>query len=417
MLIAGIAFLFIASVAVYAGEVPAVSYQSGQIAWVDVQQGELGLNRETPLGMRTTTYRITDNNTRVTDPTDTEFLNIYDLWAGQIVTIQLAKGKEGEVVQKIILGSSEAYQQKSEPFVELKAKDVADGTIISLVGPRGLTGPAGSMGEQGSAGAKGMPGIALKGERGKQGVAGPKGEKGFTGPRGPVGDIARGPMGGVGSSGPKGQQGDAGKMGKQGDSLAGYAGPQGTVGPQGERGLVGDAGAKGSTLYGPTGPSGKAGPAGAKGATGKAGSQGSTTAGLAGLSGPTGAAGVKGDKGETGFQGVPGQVGQWVLYKEFNFNAKEISLNKEDKKIIGEIADYVKKNPSLKIGIDGTAMKANEQALNDKRVQNIKAAMIDAGMSSNKIGLGAMGAEKLRRNGRIAVFFASSQVDTSVSKK
>lgn len=417
MLIAGTAAVLLTSGAVYAGESPAVSYQSGQISWVDVQQGELGLDRETRSGMKTTTYRITDQTTRVTDSTDSEFLSINDLWAGQMVTIQLAKGKEGEIVQKIILGSAEVYEQKSESFVEVKAENVSDGSLVSLVGPRGLTGPAGPKGEQGLVGPRGSPGIALKGERGPQGPTGSKGEKGFTGPRGAVGDIARGSRGEVGPAGPQGQQGDIGQMGERGKSSAGYVGPQGAVGPQGERGRIGDTGAKGPTLYGPTGPDGKAGPSGAQGVVGQEGVQGSTTAGLAGLSGPAGTVGAKGDEGAVGFQGAPGQVGQWVLYKEFNFNSNETSLNKESMKVINEIADYVKKNPSLKIGIDGTAMKMNEQALNDKRVQSIKSALIDAGMSSNKIGMGMMGASDLRSKGRIAVFFASNEVDVSMSKK
>ncbi len=417
MLITGVAVSLITSSAVYAAKPEAMRYyQSGQIAWVDVQNGELGLDRETSSGIKTSTYRITDHLTRVTNAADSDFLNINDLWAGQIVTIQLIEGKEDAVVQKIILGSTEAYEQNTEDFVELKAKDVVDGSMVSLVGPRGLVGPVGPKGEQGLVGARGLPGVALKGDRGQQGPDGIKGERGFTGPRGAAGDLARGSRGERGSSGPRGQRGDVGRMGEEGSSLAGYAGSRGPVGSQGERGPVGDKGAQGSTLYGPTGPAGDMGSAGAQGVVGKEGSQGSTTAGLAGLSGPTGDVGPRGDKGKTGLQGVPGQVDQWVLYKEFNFNSNETSLNKENMNVVSEIADYIKNNPSLKIGIDGTAMKANEQALNDKRVQNIKQALMDKGMASNKIGLGSMGVENLRRSGRIAVFFGSNEIDTSVSK-
>jgi outer membrane protein OmpA-like peptidoglycan-associated protein len=414
-LLALTAAVFFTSVSVYAAEMANVRYESGKIEWVDVQLGKIGVNRETPMGMRKTTYRITDNNTRVTDPTDKEFLNVNDLWAGQNVTVQVVDNKEGEVVQKIIIGSASADQHQSESLVKLKAKDTADGTIVNLMGPRGPTGAAGSAGEQGLAGARGSAGVAVQGERGQQGAAGPAGERGFTGPRGPAGDIVRGPVGQAGASGSQGQQGEAGKMGKQGISLAAYGGPKGAVGPQGERGPVGDTGAKGPTLYGPQGPAGYAGQAGQQGAAGKEGPQGSATAGIAGLAGPSGAQGAQGKKGATGYQGTAGQVGQWVLYKEFSFNSTESSIKQEEIKMISEIADYMKKNPSLQIGIDGTAVKASDQALNDRRVKTIRSALIDAGMSSDKIKSGEIGDKDLRRMGRIAVLF-STPLDDSLSR-
>jgi outer membrane protein OmpA-like peptidoglycan-associated protein len=201
-------------------------------------------------------------------------------------------------------------------------------------------------------------------------------------------------------------------MGKQGKSLAGYAGPKGADGAKGNRGYVGDAGAKGPTLFGPQGPDGYAGQAGQQGTAGKEGPQGSTTAGIAGLAGLPGAQGAQGQKGEAGYQGVAGKVGQWVLYREFSFNATESSLKKEEVKMISEIAEYMKKNPSLQIGIDGTAVKASDQALNDRRVNTIRAALLDAGMSSSSIKSGEIGDKALRRTGRIAVLFTTPLDDT-----
>jgi hypothetical protein len=175
-------------------------------------------------------------------------------------------------------------------------------------------------------------------------------------------------------------------------------------------------GAKGSTLYGPTGPTGEQGSAGQQGITGEAGSKGSTTEGIAGLAGPSGIDGAIGQQGSIGDQGFAGQVAYWNPYKEFNFPLNETSLDAADMRKVNEIADYLKRNPSLQIGIDGTAVRSRDQGLNDARVNAIRAALIDDGVSPDKISTGALGDKDLRRQGRIAVYFTTSELDGSLSK-
>jgi hypothetical protein len=101
---------------------------SGEIGWVDVQSGTLELNKETPKGTKTEAYRINQNETRVTDPTDTKYLDVADLRAGQYITIEMADGQEDKIVPKIIVEPSPAseYQQA---YGELKAIDVEAGTL------------------------------------------------------------------------------------------------------------------------------------------------------------------------------------------------------------------------------------------------------------------------------------------------
>ncbi len=101
---------------------------SGEIGWVDVQLGKLELNKETPKGTKTTAYKITQNETRVTDPGDEKFFSVDDLRAGQYVTIEVVDGQEDKIVQKIIVEPMPASEFQ-QAFGELKAIDVAAGTF------------------------------------------------------------------------------------------------------------------------------------------------------------------------------------------------------------------------------------------------------------------------------------------------
>jgi hypothetical protein len=102
---------------------------SGEIGWVDVQLGKLELNKETPTGTETTAYRITQNETRVTDPKDEKFLNVADLRAGQYVTIEEVDGQEDKVVPKIIVDPM-PKSEFQQAFGELKSIDVPAETLI-----------------------------------------------------------------------------------------------------------------------------------------------------------------------------------------------------------------------------------------------------------------------------------------------
>ncbi len=280
--------------------------------------------------------------------------------------------------------------------------------INSIVGPRGPTGPAGMAGAQGLTGPTGPAGAVLVGEAGAVGPVGPTGEQGFTGPRGQAGDVVRGPMGDVGATGATGAQGAMGQTGQQGNSLNGFTGPVGAAGPQGPQGPIGDAGATGPTTVGPTGPAGYAGSAGEQGAVGDSGPQGITTSGVAGLAGPSGDTGATGAAGEAGDQGAAGRVGNWVSYKEFNFAPTYSALSSVGLEKVSEMASYMKDNPSLQIGIDGIAANADDQDLNDLRVASIQQALINDGVSADRIKIGEFGNKIFRRDGRIPIFFKTA---------
>lgn len=76
---------------------------SGEIAWIDVKLGKMqlkGVGGEDKRGI--SEYRINQDETRVTDPSDKKFLVIKDLRKGQHVTIKLIDAPEETMVRKII---------------------------------------------------------------------------------------------------------------------------------------------------------------------------------------------------------------------------------------------------------------------------------------------------------------------------
>jgi outer membrane protein OmpA-like peptidoglycan-associated protein len=143
---------------------------------------------------------------------------------------------------------------------------------------------------------------------------------------------------------------------------------------------------------------------GTQGDTGLAGSQPIATEGIAGPAGPQGAAGDKGQTGSTGEQGVAGIVADWTSYKVFQFSGKNAAMSTSDMKQVSEIADYMKKNPSLHVGIDGY-MNPRDRDLSNLRVNTVRYSLAKAGMPDDKIEIGAFGDANLRRDGRVEVLF------------
>jgi len=102
-------------------------------------------------------------------------------------------------------------------------------------------------------------------------------------------------------------------------------------------------------------------------------------------------------------------VGAWEPYTEFTFRGQDTSLTANDMARTAEIADYAKSNPSLQIGIDGTAARSRDQGVNDLRANTIRTALIDAGVPAANIKMGAIGDRDLRREGRISVLFSTAK--------
>jgi len=195
-------------------------------------------------------------------------------------------------------------------------------------------------------------------------------------------------------------------------STLGYAGAQGATGATGEQGATGATGAQGATLVGPTGTKGYAGDTGATGVSGAEGREGRTTAGVAGATGFTGATGDTGATGGQGNKGVVGIVGQWTSYRIYTFAYGDSQISNLDAVKSADIAAYMKANPSLAIGLDGSmdphGADPKNQDLADSRIEAVRLSLIHAGVPANRIKIGAFGDATARQDRRVEVLFATT---------
>jgi hypothetical protein len=277
----------------------------------------------------------------------------------------------------------------------------------SVVGPAGPEGPAGPQGAKGIVGATGAPGGGIAGATGEQGPSGPSGIRGDVGATGRAGEVAVGQPGETGPAGPAGAQGASGDTGEQGASLAGSGGTVGPAGPAGPQGPTGNTGVQGPTLVGPTGPAGRAGRAGVQGETGDTGARGSTTTGVVGATGPAGESGPQGEIGSQGAQGPAGVVARWTWYRDFRFDSNQSNIRASDAGKLSEIARYLKANPSLNAGIDGS-MAPRNQELSDQRVRTVRDALVEAGVPTSKIQTVTFAERDLPHDGRVAVLLRTA---------
>jgi len=108
---------------------------SGEISSIDVKLGLLKLNTDVGQDNRgITEYRINQNETRVTDPSDQKFLVIKDLRVGQHVTLLLVDSLNETMVRKIIAEPrpEPVYQ---EIIGQLQAIDIQAGTLVIVQEP------------------------------------------------------------------------------------------------------------------------------------------------------------------------------------------------------------------------------------------------------------------------------------------
>ncbi len=120
-----------------------VSPVSGEVTWVDVKLGKLQLKKDaSPNTGEILEYRITKDETRVTNPSDKKFLTIEDLQAGQHVTVDVIDGQEDKIVQKITT-EPVPVSDLQIALGELQAIDLTAGTLVlqerSRIGEEGTS--------------------------------------------------------------------------------------------------------------------------------------------------------------------------------------------------------------------------------------------------------------------------------------
>ena len=130
--------------------------------------------------------------------------------------------------------------------------------------------------------------------------------------------------------------------------------------------------------FGTAGAQGRAGPAGAQGPTGPAGAQG--------LAGPAGVASVA--------------MKDWTKFRDILFDTDKSDLRSNEMSKVSDIAAYLRQNSSTRVGIDGYADPRGtdkyNQALSERRVEIIRASLVDAGVPGDKIQTGAFGEMRLK---------------------
>jgi outer membrane protein OmpA-like peptidoglycan-associated protein len=95
-----------------------------------------------------------------------------------------------------------------------------------------------------------------------------------------------------------------------------------------------------------------------------------------------------------------------VSYRDFWFSGSSHQILDTQTGLAAEMADYVKRNPSLILGIDGHLDPKNTE-LSTSRVDAVRTALINNGVPPDRIKTGAFGDPKLRRSGRVEVLIMS----------
>ncbi len=103
-----------------------------------------------------------------------------------------------------------------------------------------------------------------------------------------------------------------------------------------------------------------------------------------------------------------------MSYREFWFDYDRADIHPTDSEKVTEIAAYMKQNPSLIIGIDGSmdpnGSDSRNQDMCDRRINAVRDALMQAGLSDERIKIGEFGNMKLRRDRRVEVLLLSNDV-------
>jgi len=168
-----------------------------------------------------------------------------------------------------------------------------------------------------------------------------------------------------------------------------------------EPGVIGPADAQGLTSVA-SAKEGTAGPDVANVTVGATGEPGTVVANPAGEQDAAGEPAAKGAARQTGEAPTPAVSDRWTCYRDFKFDSNQTNLRVSDANTVFEIAIYIKANPTLKVGFDGS-MEPLNQDLSDQRVATVRDALIEAGVPGSRIQAGVFTDGKSAHDGRVAV--------------
>jgi outer membrane protein OmpA-like peptidoglycan-associated protein len=90
--------------------------------------------------------------------------------------------------------------------------------------------------------------------------------------------------------------------------------------------------------------------------------------------------------------------GNWSSYRNYTFSVNSDDILSADGNKAREVADYMNRNPSARVAIDGSSQR---------RVGNVRQALITAGVPAFKIQTGQFGDAQNRRDGQVAVLVSN----------
>jgi peptidoglycan-associated lipoprotein len=122
------------------------------------------------------------------------------------------------------------------------------------------------------------------------------------------------------------------------------------------------------------------------------------------MTGAQGPIGAKGTQGQSGLTVSPDASGTgWVSLRDILFDYDTADIRASEMNKVSEVAAYVNQNPSVLVGIDGSTdllrgTNAYNVDLSQRRVANVRDALIRAGISANRIEMGPFGVERVACN-------------------
>jgi outer membrane protein OmpA-like peptidoglycan-associated protein len=133
--------------------------------------------------------------------------------------------------------------------------------------------------------------------------------------------------------------------------------------------------------------------------------------GHTGPAGPTGMTGTQGATGLTGTRGQPGMTAPgpgasetgWISLRDIMFDFDTADIRPSEMNKISEVAAYLQQNPSVRVGIDGStdlSRGTNQYNVNlsERRIVNVRDALIQTGVSDDRIETGRFAAERVKCN-------------------
>ena len=93
---------------------------------------------------------------------------------------------------------------------------------------------------------------------------------------------------------------------------------------------------------------------------------------------------------------------QWTSFRDFWFDSNRSELQSSASEQVSDIANYVRRHPEQRVGIDG-AIDPRRAELSNRRRISIRNALLRAGVPANRIETGDFGNPQLRRDLRVEV--------------